>query len=86
MRIQSVTEVSTNLPPNPYILQYSGQLTAGKSASLKSFKDCFISQIQELRAPAMTRDAEGLALSSVWGFYMPQWAPLKPEMKYKARA
>jgi len=88
MRIQSVTEVNTNLQQNPYISQRADLATIGKNASLDSFKECLRSQIQDSRVPAVTRRAEMAAAGALWNCIIPQRASSrpKPEMKHKIRA
>ena len=86
MRIQAVTEISTNQQQNPHIIRSAGAIAAGKSASAISFEECLKSQIQETRTSNATRNAEWHAVSSFWGYSMPQGAPIKPDLKQTARA
>ena len=84
MRIKSVTEISTNQQPNSNLLFNAGITETGKSSSLTSFEECLKSQIQDVGASAMTRKAEMLAVSSIWGYYMPHMVSLRPELKHRA--
>lgn len=86
MRIQPVTEANTHRQPKPYFIQKTGYVTAGKSASFVPFTECLRSQIQDIRVPAMIRNMEGQAISSIWGYYMPQQVSLKPELRNRVRA
>ena len=86
MRIQSITEVNTNLQPNPFFAQSAGSASTGKSASRLSFEDCLRSQIQESRTIAVTRNAEWHAGSLLMGYYLLPGASSKPELKLRARA
>ena len=86
MRIQSITEVSTHQQSNPFVTHNAGSIMLGKSVSPMSFGECLRSQIQDVRVSATAQKAEGLAVGSVWGHYMPQWIPLKPELRQKSRA
>ena len=85
MRIQSVKEVSTQQQPNPFSLQKVDSATAGKNASLSSFKECLRTQILDSRNPAATRNAESAAVSSLWNYFIPQRASVKPELRLKPR-
>jgi len=67
-------------------MQYTGYATTGKSASLISFQECLKSQVQATGGLAMTRKAEQQAVGSIWGYYLPQWMPNKPELRNRARA
>jgi len=86
MRVQSITEVNTQQQPNPFFVQSASSATAGKITSLVSFEECLKSQIQNNRAPAMTKNAETLAVSSLSGYVMPHRLLHRPDLKPKARA
>ena len=86
MRIQSITDVNTQQQPNPFSTQKADSITAGKNASLVSFKECLRSQMQDVKAPAATRKAELSAVSYLWSYIRPQRVSHKPEVKAKTSA
>ena len=86
MRIQSISEVNTNLQPNPFITQNTDSALAGRQASLISFEECLRAQIQDYKAPQMTKKAEMQAMNFSWGYHLPQGSQLKPDLKLRARA
>ena len=86
MRIQSITEANTNQQFNPYAIQKTDFTNNEKSASLTSFKDYLKSQIQDDGGLARSGDTDNESVVAVWGYYMPQWVPTKPELKLRTRA
>ena len=86
MRVQSITQVNTKQQQNPYIMQNTGAMITGKSASLTSFEECLNSQIQDLRALKTTRNAEWQKGNILLGFHFSQGMSLRPELKTRARA
>ena len=86
MHVQAISEVSTHQQPKPYSMRSTEYEVAGKRTALASFTDCLKSQIQDIKPPAITREAEVQAASSIWGFFLPQWVQLKPELRQRTRA
>jgi len=86
MRIQAITEVNTNLQPNPYSSRSSGSGTTGKSISHISFAECLRTQIQENKTLAINSHAQWQAGSLLMGFYMLPGVTFRPEQKIKASA
>jgi len=85
MRIQSIAESNTQQQPNPFVIQNSGDVFTGRSASQISFEECLRAQIRDIANPVVTRGAEGLAISSLWGYIMQQGITQKSELKIRAR-
>ena len=85
MRIQSITESNTNRQSNPFAVQNVDHASSNKNASQKSFKECLKTQIQDDGGPAKNGVAEQHDVVALMGCYMPQWVPIKPEMKIRAR-
>ena len=77
MRVHSVLEVSAHLQQNQSILQNVGTATTGDIASGASFRDYLSAHFQQLSAPRVTRQAEHLTASLVWGS--------QPQMKVSPR-
>jgi len=86
MRIQAITEVNTRKQQNPYLTQNADYVTIGKDASLVSFEECLRTQMQSSQHPAVSRRAEWMATSSIWGYFMTQEASRKSELRLKERA
>ena len=86
MHIQAVSEVNTQQQQKPFSMRSIGYEAAIKRASIMSFTDCLKSYIQDVRPPASIRGAEEQAAGSIWGYFLPQWVPFRPESKSRARA
>ena len=86
MRIQNVTEVSTNQHQNPQTIPGTDTMTGSNSATLVSFEECLRSQLQSAAKPAVTHNAEWMATSSIWGYFMPNGASNRLELRPKERA
>jgi len=86
MRIQSITEANTQQQQNPFLMKNADLMAADKSATQASFRDCLRSQILDFKAPAATRKAELVAVSSLWGYLTSKGVSPNPEQKPKTRA